>query len=149
MRDDPAEHLALALVRGGMQRMVARTLSALLFAEEEALTAGDLVERLRASTGSVSGALRMLRTTGLVEPVPVPGSRREHHRVRDDAWATLMSSQNAMITLMRDVGDAGLAVVPPDGPAARRLGGMRDFYAFLLAELPALIERWQREREGG
>jgi hypothetical protein len=141
-----AERLALALTQGGMQRMVARTLAAFLFADRDSLTAADLVDRLGASTGSVSSAVRMLRTVGLVEPAAVPGSRREHHRMRDDAWATLMSSQNTLLALMRDVGDEGLATVPPGGPAARRLRRMRDFYAFVLAELPALLERWEQER---
>ena len=147
MESDPAaERLALALTQGGMQRMVARTLAAFLFADRDSLTAADLVERLGASTGSVSSAVRMLRTVGVVEPAPVPGSRREHHRLREDAWPTLMSSQNTMIGLMRDIGEAGLATVPPDGPAAGRLRRMRDFHEFLLAELPALLQRWERER---
>jgi hypothetical protein len=43
---------------------------------------------------------------------------------------------------MQEIGDAGLAAVPADSPAAERLRQMRDFYAYMLAELPALIDRW-------
>src|SRR5918996_1805415 len=119
-----------------MQRMVARVLAAFLFSDRESVTAAELGEQLGASTGSISGAITMLRTVGLIEQAPVPGSRRAHYRMRDDAWATLMSSQNAMIQVMQDVAEAGLANAPADSPAATRLRRMRDFYAYLFAELP-------------
>src|SRR6185312_10830884 len=91
-----AERLALALSEAGLQRMVARVLAAFLFSDRESLTAGDLGEQLGASAGSISGAITMLRTVGLIEPAPTPGSRRAHYRMRDDAWATLMTAQNTV-----------------------------------------------------
>jgi DNA-binding MarR family transcriptional regulator len=143
---EAGEQLALALNQAGMQRMIARTLAAFLFSERESVTAGDLGQQLGASAGSISAAVTMLRTVGLIEQVPAPSSRRDHYRMRPDAWATLMSSKNAMIGLMREIADAGLADVAPDGPAAARLRGMRDFHAYMLAELPALIDRWHEAR---
>ena len=142
-----AERLALALNQNGMQRMIARVLAAFLFSDQESVTAAELGEQLGASAGSISGAITMLRTVGLIEPAPVPGSRRAHYRMRDDAWATLMSSQNAMVQVMQDIAEAGVASTPPGSPAARRLEGMRDFYAYLFAELPALIERWRAQQD--
>jgi DNA-binding MarR family transcriptional regulator len=143
---EAGERLALVLNQAGMQRMIARTLAAFLFSDRESVTAGDLGQQLGASAGSISAAVTMLRTVGLIEQVPAPASRRDHYRMRPDAWATLMSSKNAMIGLMREIADAGLAGVAADGPAAARLRGMRDFHAYLLAELPALIDRWHEAR---
>jgi DNA-binding transcriptional regulator GbsR (MarR family) len=142
-----AERLALALNQNGMQRMIARVLAAFLFSERESVTAAELGEQLGASAGSISGAITMLRTVGLIEPAPVPGSRRAHFRMRDDAWATMMSSQNAMIEVMQEIAEAGIASAAPDSPAARRLERMRDFYAYLFAELPALIDRWKEQQD--
>jgi hypothetical protein len=142
-----AERLALALNQAGMQRMVARVLAAFLFSERETVTAAELGEQLGASAGSISGAITMLRTVALIEPAPVPGSRRAHYRMRDDAWATLMTSQNAVMGMMQDIAEAGIASIPADSPAAARLRAMRDFYAYLLAELPALIARWQERQD--
>ncbi|WP_308282834.1 GbsR/MarR family transcriptional regulator [Pseudonocardia nigra] len=147
--DEVAERLALALTEAGMQRMVARVLAAFLFSEQESVTAGELGDQLGASAGSISAAITVLRTVAMIEATPVPGSRRAHYRLRADAWATLMTKQNAMFTLLDDIGEAGLAVTDPDGPAAVRLRQMRSFYAYLQAELPALIERWQREQDAG
>ncbi|GLZ36131.1 hypothetical protein Lesp02_83180 [Lentzea sp. NBRC 105346] len=140
-----AEHLALALTQSGMQRMASRVLAAFMFTDEPSLTAGDIAEELGASAGSLSGAIKLLMALGMIERVPVPGSRREHYRMRDMPWSELYTKQNAVIEHILQTTDRGIASVG-DGPARRRLQHMRDFYTFLLAELPALLERFERER---
>jgi DNA-binding transcriptional regulator GbsR (MarR family) len=141
-----AERMALALAQGGMQKATARVMAAFLFAETESVTAPELAEQLGISSGAVSGAIKMLSTVGLIERVPAPGSRREHYRLRDGAWATLMSAQNGMVELMFQIADEGIAAAGDGSPAARRLTEMRDFYEFMFRELPALIDRWQASR---
>ncbi|MEV0809594.1 MarR family transcriptional regulator [Micromonospora sp. NPDC050200] len=143
---EPAERLALTLAEGGLQRMTARVLAALLFTEQETMTAGEMAEALSISSGSVSTALKSLIGVGLIERVPAPGSRREHFRIREGAWATLMSTQNAVVTVMRDAAEQGIAATGPDSLAGRRLAEMRDFYDYLWRELPALIDRWRADR---
>jgi DNA-binding transcriptional regulator GbsR (MarR family) len=143
---DPAERLALTLTQGGMQRMTARVLAALLFTERDTLTAGEITELLTISSGSVSTALKSLTSVGLIEKVPAPGSRREHFRFRDGAWATLMSDQNQLVKVMREAAEQGIAATGEDSPAGRRLAEMRDFYDYLWRELPALIDRWRTQR---
>ncbi|MDH6197798.1 DNA-binding transcriptional regulator GbsR (MarR family) [Mycobacterium frederiksbergense] len=141
-----AEQLALTLTNHGMQRMTARVLATLLFTEQSSVTMGELADTLNASAGAISGALKMLTSVGLAERVPAPASRREHFRLRDDAWAILFTNQNETIRAMQDAADAGLAVAEAQGPARQRLTEMRDFYAFLMAEIPAVLERWQQRR---
>ncbi|MGC4885602.1 GbsR/MarR family transcriptional regulator [Micromonospora sp. DT227] len=140
----PAEKLALTLAEGGLQRMTARVLAALLFTEQETMTAGEIAETLAISSGSVSTAIKSLGTVGLIERVPAPGSRREHFRLRDGAWATLMSGQNAMIGSMREAAEEGITVAGEGSLAGGRLTEMRDFYDYLWRELPVLIERWRK-----
>jgi predicted transcriptional regulator len=139
---EAAERMALALVQGGLQRATARVMAALIFTDADSLTASDLSTQLQISSGSVSGALKMLLTVGLIERVPVPGSRREHYRLRDQAWPTLMSAQNGMVQSMFEVADRGIEATGVDSPAGRRLAEMRDFYAFMFRELPLIIDRW-------
>ncbi|APU15361.1 MULTISPECIES: GbsR/MarR family transcriptional regulator [Actinoalloteichus] len=139
---DAAERLALTLTEGGMQRMTARVMSALLFAEQETVTAGELAERLKISPGTVSTAVKNLATVGLIERVPAPGSRREHFRFRGDAWTTLMSSKNTTLKVMQDAAQEGIDTAGEDSVAGRRLVEMRDFYGYLMAELPPVIDRW-------
>lgn len=144
-RKQAAEHLALTLAVSGMQRMAARVLAAFLFTDKPSLTAGDLSEDLEASAGSVSGAIKMVMQMGLIERVPVRGSRREHYRMRDRAWTTLYSRQHAPIDDILSAVARGVEAVEP-GPARERLAYMRDFYEFLLGEVPALIERFEQRR---
>jgi DNA-binding transcriptional regulator GbsR (MarR family) len=129
-----------------MQRMTARVFAALLFTEQDTLTAGEITELLTISSGSVSTALKSLTAVGLIERVPAPGSRREHFRFREDAWATLMSEQNQLVKVMREAAEQGIAATGEDSPAGRRLAEMRDFYDYLWRELPALIDRWKTQR---
>ncbi|SCL69681.1 MarR family protein [Micromonospora peucetia] len=145
----PAEHLALALTQGGRQRMTARVLAALLFTEQDTLTAGEITELLIISSGSVSTALKSLTSVGLIEKVPAPGSRREHFRFREGAWATLMSEQNQLVRVMREAAEQGIAATGEDSVAGRRLGEMRDFYDYLWRELPALIDQWKAHGSKG
>ncbi|WNM39014.1 hypothetical protein RMN56_28415 [Micromonospora halotolerans] len=79
----------------------------------------------------------MLSTVRLIERVPLPGSRREHYRLRDDAWATLMSAQNSMIQAMFQAADDGINASGENSRVVRRPTEMRDFYTYMLRELPA------------
>lgn len=142
-----AEELALVFARSGMQRSMARVFAAFLFTDEPSLTLGDLVDSLQISTGSASTAIRALVDVGLLEQVPMPGSRRDHYRMREDAWATLFSQQNAAVRIMRQAAEKGIARSKNGSPAHERLTRMRSFYDFLLAELPTLVERWHREED--
>jgi DNA-binding transcriptional regulator GbsR (MarR family) len=149
MVEDAAEELALTLTRNGLQRMTARVLAVLLFTEQEAITAGEIGERLGAGAGSVSTALKSLGDVGLVERVPAPGSRREHYRCPDDAWARLMSAQNTTVQAMLHAAERGIAAAGEDSVAGRRLAIMHDFYTHLMRELPAVIDRWRQSRRQG
>ena len=98
---EAAEQLALVLTTHGLQRMTARVLATLLFTEQPTMTMGELADRLQASSGAISGAIKMLTSVGLVERVPAPASRRDHYRLRDDAWAVLYTNQNEVISAMQ------------------------------------------------
>jgi DNA-binding MarR family transcriptional regulator len=140
---DQAEQLALVLSSHGLQRMTARVLASLLFTEQPTTTMGELADHLQASAGAISGALKMLTSVGLVERVPSPGSRRAHYRLRDDAWAVQYTNQNEVTTAFLRAAEAGIAATPLGGLARQRLTQMHDFYAFLLDEIPALLDRWR------
>lgn len=144
---DVAEQLALVLTSLGLQRMTARVLASLLFTEQSTMTMAELGARLQASSGAISGALKTLTSVGLAERVPVPGSRRDHYRLRDDAWAVLFTGQNATLAAMQSAAATGIAAAPPDSLAHHRLTQMRDFYAFLLAEIPALLDRYHQRSD--
>lgn len=134
------------LTTHGMQRMTARVLTALLFSEEPTMTSSELSEQLQASSGAISTSVRMLTSVGLAERVPMPTSRRDHYRLRDNAWAVLFTNQNAVLSAMQEAATAGIAQTEMGSLARVRLTQMRDFYAFLLGEIPALLDRWREQQ---
>ncbi|MFE6286687.1 GbsR/MarR family transcriptional regulator [Streptomyces sp. NPDC057877] len=142
---DCAERLALTLAQSGMQRTTARVMTALLFTQQEAMTSADLCEELQISSGAVSGAVNQLVPTGIIERVPAPGSRRDHYRFREHAWATLMGNQNALLDSMWNAAAEGIKAAGRESVAGRRLDEMQDFYGFMQREMAALIDKW-RER---
>ncbi|MCP3811097.1 MarR family transcriptional regulator [Mycobacteriaceae bacterium Msp059] len=144
-----AERLALVLSSHGMQRMPARVLATLLFTDRPSVTMAELANTLQASAGSISGSLKMLTSVGLAERVPAPASRRDHFRLRDDAWATLFTNQNETLAAMQAAADAGISATDRNSAAQHRLTQMRDFYAFLMAEIPAVLERWRQQNSQG
>lgn len=141
-----AEELAVVLTQGGMQRMAARMLAAFIFADRPSLTMGELGEQLGTTAGTVSDTLKTLTSVRMVEMVPAPESRRRHYRLRPGAWQTMVSTQNTVVAAMIDGAEKGVAATTPDNPAHQRLSEMRDFYTFMLREIPKLIQRWEKER---
>ena len=47
---------------------------------------------------------------------------------------------------MEKVADRGIAAMTPKGPERQRITRMRDFYDFLLNEIPALAEPCHRRQ---
>ena len=122
--------------------MTARVLATLLFVEQPTVTAGELSKRLQASSGAISGAIKMLMSVGVAERVPAPASRRDHYRLRDNAWAIQYTNQNEVTSAVLKAAEAGIAATEDDSLARQRLTQMRDFYNFLFEEIPALPDRW-------
>nr|WP_243632935.1 hypothetical protein [Mycobacterium uberis] len=60
----------------------------------------ESAKRLQAHSGAVSDSLKMFTSVSLAECVLTPGSRRDHYRLRDDAWAVLFTNQNFVISTM-------------------------------------------------
>ncbi|WP_406238614.1 GbsR/MarR family transcriptional regulator [Nocardia sp. NBC_01009] len=142
---DAAEKLALTLAQGGMQKATARVMTALLYTQQDSMTAADLCEQLSISTGAVSNAIKQLGQSGMIERVPAPGSRRDHYRFPQGAWASLMSQQNAMLGVMREAAREGLDAAGADSVTAVRLHEMQDFYHYMERELLPLIDRWRQQ----
>ena len=61
------EHLALVFTDWGFPRMPSRVLITLMAADEEALTAAELAERLDVSPAAISGAVRYLIHIGMLQ----------------------------------------------------------------------------------
>jgi len=141
------EAVALGLERQGLVRMAGRVIGWLLICDPPAQTFNQLVTVLGASKGSISSALQVLVTGGLVERFSRPGERRDYYCVRPGTWVDLAQRQSGLYGAFKSLTERGLHLLA-GAPAARRerLQEMYDFYAWLEREMPALWERWEREK---
>ena len=141
------EQMAMFLTDWGFPRMPARVLMALMAADEERLTAGELAERLAVSPAAISGAVRYLQQLQLVVRVPVPGSRSDAYEVPRNAWYTAAIVKGGLYKRLADLSDEGAKAAGGRGRGAERLAEMRDFFVFLDDEVGNLLDRWVAERD--
>lgn len=151
MRDEEAvrrfvERMAALLADWGFPRMAGRVLMVMMAADEEALSAADLGERLGVSPAAISGALRYLTQLRMVVREPVPGSRRDRYRMPNDVWYEVGLGEVPMFKTLAQLADDGVAALGGTGTqAGARMARMREFYQFMQNELPTLLERWKAE----
>ncbi len=141
------EGFALMLTQAGLQRMAARTFGALLAAQSDGLTAKEIAQVLRVSPAAVSGAVGYLTRTGLANRVRTPGDRVDHFVIDGTTWAEAIALETARLHEMTGWLSKGAASVPEGSPAHLRMVETREFFEFIAAEMPKLVDRWRESRE--
>jgi hypothetical protein len=142
------EQLALVLGDMGMPPMPARVWAAAMASDEHTVTPGDLADRLGVSPAAISGAVRYLVQVGLLQRVAVPGSRRQHYAASPDLWYETFANRQAVLSAFSRIAAEGVDALGPRTPAGQRIGEIRDFFDFMAAELPGLLNRWRAHRDG-
>ena len=140
-----AEEMAVQFERFGVPRGAGRLLGWLLICEPARQSTADLVAALGVGKASVSSAVRILESFGLLTRVVVPGDRSDYYEVRPDAFQA-SHSQLGTFTLFTKLMELGLAATAdPSGPRAERLRETAAFNRFMEAEWPAMVDRFQQQ----
>jgi len=144
------EEMGQFLASLGMTPMAGRMWGWLLICEPAEQTAGEIAEALHASRGAISGTARLLGNAGLVRRATKPGDRREYFSAPPEALDSMLASAASIYRQMRAIAERGLAAIA-DRPASERarLQEFRDVMAFVEQEVPAVVDRFLREREAG
>jgi predicted transcriptional regulator len=137
------DRFAAVLVDGGMPRMPARAFAVLLASDSGQATAAELAETLQASAAAVSGAVRYLEQTNLVDRTREPGSRRDVYRLAEYPWYEAIYRRGPLLDRWHRALAEGIGEVGADTPAGARLKDSADFFAFLQLELPRLLARYR------
>jgi DNA-binding transcriptional ArsR family regulator len=144
------EEMGQALASYGMTPMAGRMWGWLLICEPVEQTAGDLAEALQASRGAISGTARILASAGMIRRTRRGGDRREFFSAPPETFDRFLSNAGQIYRQFRGIADRGLAAIEDRPPAARaRLEEFRDLFAFMEQEVPAVVDRFLRERAGG
>jgi len=142
------EEMGQFLAGLGMTPMAGRMWGWLLICEPPEQTAADIAEALQASRGAISGTARILANAGLIRRGTKPGDRREYFSAPPEALESMIGSAASIYRQMRAIAERGLAATADRPHAAReRLEEFRDVMAFVEEEVPALIDRFLRERK--
>ncbi len=144
------EEVGIVFEKTGLPRMAGRVFGWLLISDPPYQSPAELAEALMASKGSISTTARLLIQIGLIERFVIPGVRHDHFRLRTDALKhTMRRGLEDEIKMFRQLAERGLELVGRKASLSRQwLEEMRDSYAFLEQEFPALIERWEKWQAG-
>jgi DNA-binding transcriptional ArsR family regulator len=144
------EEMGQALASYGMTPMAGRMWGWLLICEPVEQTAGDLAEALQASRGAISGTARILASAGMIRRTRRGGDRREFFSAPPETFDQFLDNAGQIYRQFRGIAERGLAAIGDRPPPARaRLEEFRDLFAFMEQEVPAVVDRFLRERAGG
>ena len=130
--------------------MAGRIFGWLLICEPPHQSSEELAQVVGASKGSISSMTRLLIQSGVVERMGLPGKRGTYYRLKPESWSELVRSRLNNLTALRQLAQQGLALMAGKEPELqKRLQELRDFHAFLEREIPALLDRYDRERTAG
>ena len=142
------EEVGVLFENTGLPRMAGRMFGWLLIADPPYQSPSEMAEVLLASKGSVSATVRLLTQIGMIERYVIPGERHDHFRLREDALRRkVQQGLEEEIRMFLKLAERGLELMR-DEPSPRRqwLEQMRDRYAFLEKEFPAMMERYEKEK---
>lgn len=144
-RDDEAvreyeEAFATLFMRQGLPKMMSRVLTCLYTTDEGSLTASELAQRLQVSPASVSKAITLLESQGLIRRERGEG-RRERYVVDNDVWYQGMITAARFHAEMAEVARRGVGLLGPDTPAATRLENIARFIDFVGESMTRAAEQ--------
>lgn len=133
----------------GSTRMAGRVWAYLLIADAEQVSSADLVEALNASASSISSATRLLESLEMVDRIRLPGDRRYYFTIHHGAVLNLVRRRFEAVVRTRDLAARGLRAFGDREIARPHLEELFEVYSWFGRELPALVNRYQLDKEAG
>ncbi|MEU4834496.1 MarR family transcriptional regulator [Streptosporangium sp. NPDC023615] len=141
---DFTESFTALLVRQGLPRMEARVLACLYTTDSGALTAADLVQRLRVSPASVSHAVAYLEQQGMLRRERDPGVRRERYVADDEIWIRSLLASLQMNEDLAAASRRGAEILGAATPAGARFESSAELLLLVSEAFRQVIEQWRR-----
>ncbi|MET9571962.1 helix-turn-helix domain-containing protein [Streptomyces virginiae] len=132
------------LVQQGLPRMAARVLMCLYVTDSGALTAAELVQRVRVSPASVSHAVAFLEQQGMLSRQRASGGRRERYVIDDAVWLRSTLAAVRMNDVLAGESRRGAEILGADTPAGARFGSSAEFLLLMSRTLRQVMEEWRR-----
>lgn len=141
------EEMGALFEQGGSTRMAGRVWAYLLIADAEQVSSSDLAEALDASGSSISTATRLLETFEMIDRIRMPGDRKDYFTIHHGAVLNLVRQRFDAVIRFRELSIRALRTFADREIARPHLEELHEVYTWFGRELPALIDRFQLERE--
>ncbi len=132
------------LVQQGLPRMEARVMACLHITDSGALTAADLVQRLRVSPASVSHAVAFLEQQGMLRRERLPGERRERYVIDDEVWLRNLHKSVQMHKALVATSRHAAEILGATTPAGARFASSADLVLLISEALQQAMEQWRQ-----
>ncbi|MFF0609047.1 helix-turn-helix domain-containing protein [Nocardia tengchongensis] len=132
------------LVQQGVPRMEARVLACLHITDSGALTAAELVERLRVSPASISHAVGFLERQGMLRRELVPGGRRERYIIDDEVWLRALQANLQMNKALAATSQRAAEILGAATPAGARFESSAELLLLTSEALGQAMEQWRQ-----
>ncbi|MCZ4557769.1 helix-turn-helix domain-containing protein [Rhodococcus maanshanensis] len=139
-----AESFTELLIQQGLPRMEARVLACLQITDSGALTAADLVERLRVSPASISHAVAFLEQQGMLRRELVPGGRRERYVIDDEIGLRNLLTAVQMSVALAAASQRAAEILGPTTPAGARFESSAELTLLVSEALRQAMEQWRQ-----
>lgn len=139
------ERFAGVLANSGVPSMSARVMARMLVSPTGTMTASELAESLQISQPAVSGAVRQLLQVGFISRERLPGSRKDHYRIRDDVFAVILERRNNALGEWESNVRSGADLFGADHAVGRRLTEAAEFFDFIRDDLNQMIKNWRAQ----
>ena len=109
---------------GGLPPSIGRVAGLLVISKPRKLSAKEIQDRLRLSTGAVSAATSLLAKLGYIKRTTLPGQRRHYYEFEAGSWQDAINLRLAQLQHGIELAEQGLRLRQGDP----RLTGMRSMY---------------------
>jgi DNA-binding transcriptional ArsR family regulator len=140
---DFAETYTDLLEQQGLPRMMAKVLACLYLTDSGALTAADLVQRLRVSPASVSHAVTFLEQQGMLRRERSPGMRRERYVIDDDFWLRSLRAAAQMNVNLAAASKRGAEILGATTPAGTRFQSSAELLVLVNQALQQVVDQYR------
>ncbi|PJJ57696.1 DNA-binding transcriptional regulator GbsR (MarR family) [Mumia flava] len=143
------ERFGASFREAGVPPMAARAFAYILAVDSDRVSARELADGLDASPAAVSGAVKYLIETGLLERVTGSGGDRQHYyRVfSGDIWATILQRRLPLVERWYESMQEGIDDLGGVRRAGSALYESELYFAFMTQEAPRMLERWHAYRD--
>jgi DNA-binding transcriptional regulator GbsR (MarR family) len=143
------EDISLYFEQMGLPRTAGRVLGVLLICDPPAQSLTDLCEILQASKSSISTTTRLLTEMGLIERAASPVPRQVYFQFTPGGWVLFIRQRLKLWASLHQIAERGLELLRDQDPGlCERLQEAHDMFSLIEDELPALLERVEKGRQG-